>query len=153
VSRDCMEIVAEGLREYGSGRERMIQLLTKVNEELGFIPPEAMKGIAEALCVSAAEVYSVVSFYSFLSAEPRGRNIVRICSTISCAMQGQREVLEAVRGELGIEVGDTTADGRVTLETTACIGLCDQAPAMLVNGTPHTRLTPEKARGIVAGLK
>jgi len=55
--------------------------------------------------------------------------------------------------QLGIEVGDTTADGRVTLETTACIGLCDQAPAMLVNGTPHTRLTPEKARGIVAGLK
>lgn len=148
-----MEIVAEGLGEYGSGRERMIQLLTKVNNELGYIPPEAMKGIAEALDVSSAEVYSVVSFYSFLSAEPRGRNIVRVCNTISCEMQGQRAVLEAICGELGIEVGDTTPDGRVTLETTACIGLCDQAPAMLVNETPHTRLTPEKARGIIAGLK
>lgn len=153
MSRDCMEIVAEGLREYGSGRQRMIQLLTRVNNELGYIPPEAMKGIAEALDVSSAEVYSVVSFYSFLSAEPRGRNIVRVCNTISCMMKGQREVLEAVCGELGIEAGDTTPDGRVTIETTACIGLCDQAPAMLVNDTPHTRLTPEKARAIVAGLK
>lgn len=153
MSRDSLEIVAEGLSEYGCGRERMLQILAKVNSELGWIPPEAMKKIAEALNVSAAEVYSVVSFYSFLSPEPRGRNIVRVCSTISCAMQGQREVLEAIRKELGIEVGDTTPDGRVTLETTACIGLCDQAPAMLVNGEPHVRLTPEKARAVVAGLK
>jgi NADH:ubiquinone oxidoreductase subunit E len=146
-------IVAEGLAEFGAGRERMIQLLTKVNTELGWVPPEAMMDIAEALGVSAAEVYSVVSFYSFLSAEARGRNIVRICNTISCTMKGQEEVIDAIRAELGIEVGETTPDGRVTLETTACIGLCDQAPAMLVNQTPHTSLTPEKAREIIAGLK
>lgn len=152
MSRDAREIVAAGLREFGCGREGMIQLLTLVNKELGWVPPEAMQEISEALGVSAAEVYSVVSFYSFFSAEPRGRNIVRVCSTISCAMQGQREVLEALREQLGIEVGETTADGRVTLETTACIGLCDQAPAMLVNDTPHTRLTPAKAREIIAGL-
>lgn len=152
MARDSRVIVAEGLSEFGTGRERMIQLLTKVNTELGWVPPEAMKEIAEALDVSSAEVYSVVSFYSFLSAEPRGRNIVRVCNTISCVMKGQEEVLEAVKEELGIEVGETTRDKRVTLETTACIGLCDQAPAMLVNDRPHTCLTPEKAREIIAGL-
>ena len=152
MSRSTGEVVAAGLKEFGSGREAMIQLLTLVNRELGWVPPEAMKEIAGALGVSTAEVYSVVSFYSFLSAEPRGRNIVRVCSTISCAMKGQREVLKALRDQLGIEVGETTADGRVTLETTACIGLCDQAPAMLVNDTPHTRLTPATACEIIAGL-
>lgn len=153
MARDPREIVAEGLAEFGAGRERMIQLLTKVNTELGWVPPEAMKDIAEALDVSAAEVYSVVSFYSFLSAEPRGRYILRVCDTVSCVMKGQKEVLQALKDELGIEEGETTADGRFTLETTACIGLCDQAPAMLVNNEPHTLLTPEKARAIVAGLE
>ncbi len=153
MSRDAVEIVAAGLREFGAGRERIVQLLVMVNSELGWVPPEAMKEIALALDMSAAEIYSVASFYSFISLEPRGRNIVRVCSTISCAMKGQREILEALRSELGIEVGDTTPDGRVTLETTACIGLCDMAPAMLVNDTPHTGLTPDKARAIIAGLE
>lgn len=153
MARNPGEIVAEGIKEFGNGRERIMQILTKVNEELSFVPSEAIEAIADATGVSAAEVYSVVSFYSFYSAEPRGRNIVRLCSTISCAMAGQGDVLTALTDELGIEPFETTEDGRITIETTPCIGLCDQAPAMLVNGEPHVKLTPEKACEIVRGLE
>ena len=153
MARNPKEIVKEGLGKFGTGREAIMQLLTMVNEELSWVPEEAILEIAEATGVSGAEVYSVVSFYSFFSTEPRGRNIVRLCSTISCAMAGQGSVLSALVDEFGIEPFETTEDGRLTIETTPCIGLCDQAPAMLVNGEPHVRLTPEKACEIVRGLE
>jgi len=147
------QIVEEGLSRYGTGRDAVMQLLTDVNNELGYVPEEAMRAIAGAVGVSNAEIYSVVSFYSFLSTQPRGRHIVRLCNTISCAMKGADKVLAALRDELGINVGETTEDGRVTLETTSCIGLCDQSPAMLVDDVPHSRLTPEMACEIVRGLE
>lgn len=153
MARSAEQIVEEGLSRYGSGREAVMQLLTDVNNELGYVPEEAMRAIAKAVGVSNAEIYSVVSFYSFLSIEPRGRHIVRLCKTISCAMKGSADILDALKGELGIGVGETTEDGRVTLETTSCIGLCDQSPAMLVDDVPHSRLTPEKACEIVRGLE
>ena len=153
MARNPEKIVAGGIRKFGSGRERIMQILTMVNEELSWVPPEAIEAIAEATGVSAAEVYSVVSFYSFFSSEPRGRNIVRLCSSISCAMAGQGDILSALTEEFGIEPFETTEDGRLTIETTPCIGLCDQAPAMLVNGKPYVKLTPEKACGIVRGLE
>jgi NADH:ubiquinone oxidoreductase subunit E len=153
VARNPEEIVAEGIGEFGNGRERIMQLLTKVNEELSWVPSVAIEAIAKAAGVSVAEVYSVVSFYSFYSSKPRGRNIVRICSSISCVMAGQDDILKALIDEFGIRPFETTEDGRLTIETTPCIGLCDQAPAMLVNGEPHVKLTPEKACEIVRGLE
>jgi len=147
------ELARSLVRKHGSGRECIIRILTDVNHELGYIPSEAIGVIADATGVSDAEVYGVISFYSFLSTKPRGRHIVRLCSTISCKMSGAGDVLAAVMDELGIGVGETTPDGRVTLETTSCLGLCDQSPAMLVNDAPHTHLTPDSARGIVAGLE
>ena len=153
MSRNPVEIVASCVEKYGSGREAVMQILTDVNRELGYIPEDAIRATAAAVGVSNAEIYSVLSFYSFLTTKPRGRNIVRLCSTISCQMAGSREVLAAVEKELGIRAGETTPDNRITLETTSCIGLCDQGPAMLVNDTPHTRLTPEEACKIIAGLQ
>jgi NADH:ubiquinone oxidoreductase subunit E len=153
LTRSAEEIVFEAIGELGGGSERLVQIITRVNSELGYVPSDAVDVVAAAAGVSSAEVYSVVSFYSFFSSKPRGRNIIRICSTISCAMAGQGEVLQALIEEFGVEPFETTADNRLTIETTPCIGLCDQAPAMLVNGKPFVRLTPEKACEIVRGLK
>ncbi|OPL18251.1 MAG: hypothetical protein AVO35_05225 [Candidatus Aegiribacteria sp. MLS_C] len=153
MSRNPVDIVTSAMEKYGSGREAIMQMLTDVNRELGYIPEEAIRAIAAAVGVSNAEIYSVLSFYSFFSTEPRGRNIVRLCNTISCRMAGAGDILAAIEDELGIRAGETTPDDRVTLETTSCIGLCDQGPAMLVNDTPHTRLTPDEARRIIAGLQ
>ena len=153
MSRKPAEVVSAAVAKYGSGREAVMEILTDVNREFGYIPEEAIEAVAETVNVSNAEIYSVISFYSFFSTEPRGRNIVRLCNTISCELKGSSSILDAVEKSLGIKAGETTADGRVTLETTSCIGLCDQSPAMLVNDTPHTRLTPEEACRIIAGLE
>lgn len=153
MNRSPEEIVSQSVIRHGSGREAVVEILTDVNRELSWIPEEAIRAIAEVADVSNAEIYSVLSFYSFFSTEPRGRNIIRLCSTVSCQMGGSSEILRALEDELEIKTGDTTSDGRITLETTSCIGLCDQSPAMLINDTPHTRLTPDEARRIVAGLK
>ena len=153
MNRIPEDIVSDAVAKYGSNREAIMEILTDINRELGYIPEEVIKAVAKAVDVSNAEIYSVLSFYSFFSTEPRGRNIVRLCNTISCEIGGSRDVLDAIEKELGIRTGETTADGRITLETTSCIGLCDQSPAMLVNNTPHTRLTPEEACRILAGLE
>ena len=153
MSRTPLEIVSQSVDVHGSGREAVVEILMDVNRELGFVPEEAIREIARLADVSNAEIYSVMSFYSFFSTKPRGRNIVRLCSTISCRMNGSMDILADLENQLGIRAGETTPDGRITLETTSCIGLCDQSPAMLVNDTPHTRLTPEKTRSIIAGLE
>jgi NADH-quinone oxidoreductase subunit E len=153
VAREAAAIVAEGVERHGGGRGSVLMLLTDVNRELGYVPEEAMRAIARAAGVSTAQVQSIATFYSFISLRPRGRHIVRLCKTISCAMKGSAEVLAAVERELGIEAGQTTSDGAVTLETTSCLGLCDQSPAMLVDDTPHSGLTPGKACEIVRGLR
>jgi len=153
VSPTPEERVSELAEKYGAGRESILQILTDINRELSYIPAEAIKAVARTTGVSNAEVYGVISFYSFLSTTPRGKHIVRLCSTISCRMSGAPDILKAVSDELGIKPGETTPDGRITLETTSCIGLCDQSPAMLVNDTPYTGLTPDSARGIIAGLE
>jgi len=153
LTRSAKQIVSEAVRKHGNGRERLVQIITMVNSEFSCVPSEAVDAIATATDISPADVYSVVSFYSFFSSKPRGRNTVRICSTISCAMAGQGEVLQALIDTFGIEPYETTADNRLTIETTPCIGLCDQAPAMLVNGEPCVKLTPEKACEIVRRLK
>lgn len=153
MNRNPQEIVSDAVAKYGSGREAVIQILADINRELSYIPEEAIAAVANVVGVSNAEIYSVISFYSFFSTEPRGRNIIRLCTTISCEMNGSCEILETIEKELGIKAGATTPDGRITLETTSCIGLCDQAPAMMVNDTPHTRLTPDETRRIIAGLE
>ncbi len=151
-ARPLNQIVAEGAAKYGRTQEGVLRLLTDVNRETGSVSEEAVSAIAKACGVSTAEVQSVATFYSFLSLKPRGRHIVRLCRTISCSMKGSECILSAVEKELGISAGQTTPDGRITLETTSCIGLCDQSPAMLVDDTAHSRLTPEKACEIVRGL-
>jgi NADH:ubiquinone oxidoreductase subunit E len=127
-------------------------LLIEVNRELGFVPDEALREIARVSGTSLADVLGVATFYSFLSLEPRGTHIIRLCDTIICSMKGAPDILSAIEEELGIRAGQTTKDGRITLETTSCLGLCDQSPAMLIDDVPRSRLTAEGAREIVRGL-
>lgn len=151
-ARPVSQIVAEGADRYGRNQEGVLRLLTDVNRETGSVSEEAVSSIAKACGVSTAEVQSVATFYSFISLKPRGRHVVRLCRTMSCSMKSSAGILAALEKELGITAGRTTPDGRITLETTSCIGLCDQSPAMLVDDTPHSRLTPERACEIVRGL-
>jgi [NiFe] hydrogenase diaphorase moiety large subunit len=95
----------------------------------------------------------VVTFYAFLNEEYHGRFVIRLCRTISCAMAGKEAVARQLKNDLGIDFGQTTPDGRFTLEWANCIGMCDQGPAMLVNDQVFTHVTAEKVHDILAACE
>jgi len=145
--------VKEFCKAYGHDRGRLMDILEAIQAEFGCVSDEAMNLIAEVLSIPRVEVESTVSFYSFLSTEPKGRVVIRLSNDVVDRMRGFDHVAEVFCEELGIEMGQTTPDGQITLETTACIGMCDQAPAALVNDVVVTELSSDKAREIVKDLR
>ncbi|MHC4948553.1 MAG: NAD(P)H-dependent oxidoreductase subunit E, partial [Planctomycetota bacterium] len=140
-------------REHGDDATRLLDIARAVQAELRCVSSDAMDHLAARLGIPRVEVESFVSFYAFLTKEPTGRIVIRLCDDIVDRMHGFDHVAKAFREELGIGIGETTPDGAFTLETTACIGLSDQAPAALVNDVPVTRLSGDLAREIVHELR
>jgi [NiFe] hydrogenase diaphorase moiety large subunit len=139
--------------KYGNNRTRMMDIVRDVQETFGHVPRDAFDLIARGTDTHRVEVESVVSFYAFLSDKEKGKVVLRLCDDIIDRFQGGDEVGEALCKELGIRFGETTSDGMITLEKTPCIGMSDQAPAMMVNDTVVTNLTPEKMPELVASLR
>lgn len=137
------------VEKYGKDRSALIPVLQDIQRNHKYVSEFAQQEIARVLDIHPVEVYSVISFYSFLNSEPKGRNIVRLCQTITCDLAGKADIARAIERELGIKFGDTTKDKKITLEYTNCLGMCDQGPAMLVNDKVYTKLTPEKAVQII----
>ena len=135
--------------KYGHERGALLPILQEVQRKHREISPYAMQIIADLLGVHPVEVYSVVSFYSFLDDQLKGRFIIRLCRTISCDLKGKDRIARQLENDLGIRFGQTTVDGRFTLEWANCIGMCDQGPAMLVNDRVYTRLTPDTVHEIL----
>ncbi len=144
--------VQEICQACGNDRTRMMDIVRKVQERFGCVSDGALDLVAAQLGCHRVEVESVVSFYSFLSKRPKGKVVIRLCDDIIDEMKGSKRVGEALRDELGIGFGETTDDG-ITLEHTPCIGMCDQAPSMLVNDEVVTYLGPDSAREVVRKLR
>ena len=153
MSSETGKFVRETCRRYDNDRSRLMDIVSSVQESFGCISSGAIDEIAAEIGVHRVEVESMVSFYSFLSEQRRGRTIVRLCNDVIDEMNGAGHVAEALAEELGIAVGETTADGKVSLEHTPCIGMCDQAPAALVNNVVVTNLDGEKARALARLVK
>jgi len=146
-------LVSETCEAVGRDRARLMDVVNALQQRLGQVSSEAMTMVARELGCHRVEVQSVVSFYAFLSQQPKGRTVVRVCNDVIDRLQGANEVLEAFSEALGTPVGGTTADGTITLETTPCIGMCDQAPAALINDVVFPDLSPSKARQIATALR
>jgi NADH-quinone oxidoreductase subunit E len=130
-------------------REELLSMLKKEQAAEGYISEDAMRGMAKALSVPVAHVYGVATFYAFLFTESQGRHVIRLCKSVPCFFQDGESLRGFIEGELGIGCGETTEDGRFTLELTNCIGACDRAPAMLVDDEVYGDLTPEKVKEIL----
>jgi NADH:ubiquinone oxidoreductase subunit E len=135
--------------KYGRRRDSLIPILQGLIEEKNYLTDESLVQVAKELDISSADVYGTASFYTFLDTEERGEYIIRICKTISCSMKGKNEILHAIEDTLRIKVGETTSDKKFSLLETNCIGWCHKAPAMLINDTPYTELTPRKVTEIL----
>ncbi|MCL2474026.1 MAG: NADH-quinone oxidoreductase subunit NuoE [Alphaproteobacteria bacterium] len=147
------EVVDAAVAEYGTERTNLLPVLHRVSEEKHWLSEDDLTQIAKAFSLPAAEVHSVASFYSLLSVKPVGKYVIRVCRTISCHMNGKAAVMDALKKILDIELGETTQDNQFTLLETNCMGWCEAAPAMLINDTVHTNLTPEKVRDIISDYK
>jgi NADH-quinone oxidoreductase subunit E len=143
------EGVAAAIKACGTERTSLLPVLQKVASKDRFLSEENLVQIARAFHTSAAEVYSVASFYSLLETKARGKFIIRVCRTISCSMSGKSEIVEKLKKVLGIDIGETTPDNKFTLLETNCMGWCADGPSMLVNDTVHSHLTPEKVVEII----
>ena len=138
---------------YGEGREALLPILQQVQIIYGHISEFAQQEIARYLDIHPVEVYSVITFYAFLSTVPKGRFAVRLCRTISCDLAGKEAVVRALERELGIKFGETTRDRKFSLEYINCMGMCDQGPAILINDKVHTHLTPQSVVDILKNCK
>ena len=147
--------IREIVARIGRDRSCLIPILQAVQEARqrlggsGHVDGYAMQVIADELGIHPVEVHSVVSFYTFLHGAPRGRFVVRLCRTLSCEMAGRDAVARQLENDLGVRFGETTPDGRFTLEHTDCLGLCDQGPALLVNDRVYSQVTPESVHEIL----
>ena len=144
--RDFVAALAE---EHGRDRSALLPILQQVQRRYFYISEYAMQVVADLLDIHPVEVHSVATFYSFLDTEPRGEFVIRLCRTISCMMKGTGRLARQIENDLGIAFGETTPDGKFTLEWANCLGMCDQGPAMLVNDDVHTELTPEMVHEIL----
>jgi NADH:ubiquinone oxidoreductase subunit E len=142
-------LVKDLVEIHGRRRDSLMPILQGIVEKHNYLTDDAMVEVAKELDISAAEVYGTASFYSFLDTEPRGKYVIRVCKTITCAMKGKYEIIEVLEDVLKIKVGETTSNGLFTLLETNCMGWCHKAPAMLINDIPYTELTREKIVKII----
>ncbi len=130
----------------------LIEALHRVQARLGGVPEGLVPALAAALGVSPERVREVLTFYSMFSTTPLGKHLVCLCGNLPCWLRGSEEVRRAVEQALGVGTGETRPDGALTLQRVECLGLCDHAPAMQVDGVFHGDLTPEKAVEILKAL-
>lgn len=141
--------VRELAEQVGTDREQLLPLLELLDREFHALDELIVNEVARHFSLSQTEVYSVASFYHLLNVKPAGKYVIRLCSTIGCDLQGKERIVKALEAELGIKMGETTADRRYSLQFANCMGMCDAGPAMLVNSDLHANLTPSRAVEIV----
>ena len=154
ITKDNLKKVTDELvASHGSARGALIPILNRLRTDNITVDANVMTMLAEILNVAPTSIYGVVSFYSFLDHRPKGEHVIRVCQTMSCKMAGAANVAESLKTALGIEIGQTTADGMFTLEHTNCLGLCSEAPAMLLNETAHTKIDATNVKDILKSMR
>src|ERR1043165_9808246 len=146
-------LTREILPRYENPMGAMLPCLHAIQHEYGWIPPQAMLEIAEFLKVKPAEVIDTASFYEEYWLKPKGKHLIAVYRSIACEFCGQPKVTDAIKAHLGIDVGETTDDGRFTLMEVECLGSCGTAPALLIDETLHEDVTPEGAVKAVSAVK
>ncbi len=131
----------EILGKYSKEKSNLIQILNEVQEYYGYIPENAQVEISEYLSITMAQIYGVITFYSRFTLKPRGKYHIAVCLGTACYVKGSEKILDRAKEKLGIDVGETTKDGKFSLEATRCIGACGLAPVFTVNEEVYGKAT------------
>jgi len=142
-------------QKYAPNKDNLIQILHDIQDThpQHYISPEAVDAVALYLHIPANHIYGVLTFYTMYSTSPRGKNIIRLCESPPCYIKGSDNILRKLKVLLGVSTGETTADGEFTLELCACLGVCGNAPVMMINEDVYGDLTEEKVEEIIAKVR
>lgn len=140
--------IMEELTRHHQGQSASVEALKIVQRHRGWVSDE-IRDVAALLGMTAEELDSVATFYSFIYRRPVGKHVILICDSVSCWVMGYEEILRHLKERLGIGPGETSADGQFTLLPVNCLGICDHAPALIIDDETHRDLTPEKVDGIL----
>ncbi len=141
--------ITEICDRYAQEKTPLMMILSAVQEEYGYIPLEVQELISEKTGISVAEIYGVVTFYSFFSLEPKGKYVIGCCLGTACYVKGSQQIIDKFSEVLNIKPGGTTADGMFTLDALRCIGACGIAPAVTINGKVYPKMTVDKVVSVV----
>ena len=153
INKKIKEEMQEIMNKYKQEKDNLIQILNEVQEKYGYIPKQAQVEISEYLNISMAEVYGVVTFYSRFTLEPKGEYNISVCLGTACFVKGSQKILDRLKDRLKIEEGQTTADGKFSIDTTRCVGACGIAPVFTVNDEVYGKATVKKLDEILDRLE
>ena len=149
-------VIQEAIRKHGAGADAVIPILHEINTKYGYIPAKALTIISQRtylpdrqVHISESHLYALASFYEMFSTKPLGRHVVRFCENAPCHVVGGRELWRALKDTLGLEAGETTPDGKWTLITTSCLGVCAVGPVIWIDDEVYGNVTPEQLPGIL----
>ncbi len=149
MDKKLKEEVEELLKNYSTQRDNLIKILEDIQEKYGYIPQVAQIEVAKHLNIPLAEVYSVITFYSRFTTEPKGKYNLSVCLGTACFVKGSEKLLDKAKEILKIEEGQTTPDGKFSLDATRCVGACGLAPVFIINDEVYGKGTPEKLENAI----
>lgn len=132
------------LLQYKQDKDNLIQILNEVQEFYGYIPKKAQIEISNYLGIPMAEIYGVITFYSRFTLKPKGKYHIAVCLGTACYVKGSSKIMDRLKERLNIEQGETTKDGKFSIEATRCVGACGLAPVFTVNGEVYGKATVQK---------
>ena len=138
---------------YVNEKTPLMMILSDIQKEYGYIPLAVQEIVSERTGISVAEIYGVVTFYSFFSLTPKGKYVIGVCLGTACYVKGAQQIVDKFSEIIGIKAGETSADGLFTLDALRCIGACGIAPAVTINGKVYPKLTVDAVPNIVAEYK
>ena len=144
------QAVDEAIKRYGIKQDELIPILNDVNRAIGFLPGEALDEISKQLKLPKSQLFSVASFYRMLSTKPRGRHVIQFCENAPCHVAGGRQVWQALVDELHLNAEETSADGKWSLVTTSCLGICGVGPVMIIDDDIFGNVDPKTIPDILS---
>lgn len=149
-AQDVISVVQSAVGRHGATAESLVPILSDINRELGYLPGNALAEVSQMLKMPTSHLLAVASFYHMLSTKPRGRHVIQFCESAPCHVMGGREVWQILQDELGLELGETSTDGKWTLVASSCLGICGVGPIIIIDDDLYGNVLPEHVPEILA---
>lgn len=149
-AKTAVQAVKMAIEKYGPNREELIPILNHINQDVGYLPQESLDEISVLLKVPKSQLISVASFYQMLSTKKRGKHVIKFCESAPCHVVGGREIMQTLKSELKLSTCGTTSDGKWTLETTSCLGVCAVGPVFMVDDDIFGNVTTDQVQQILS---